>query len=79
MLYSFAWGNGTTFRPTTGAAAALDAYVDAPGARAALDMLPHVPRDGELDRPEHAQQSAGHASPKTTKLYDRTAANTTTA
>ena len=34
---------------------------------AVLDVLPHVPGD------EHAQQIAGHASPKTTKLYDRTA------
>ena len=37
------------------------------GGAAALDVLPH---GGTL---EHAQQIAGHASPKTTKLYDRTA------
>ena len=45
----------------------------------ALDALPHVPSDwitayllngGGL---EHAQQIAGHASPQTTKLDDRTA------
>ena len=46
---------------------------------AALDVLPHVPGDGDHGVPvewgtlEHAQQIAGHASPKTTKLYDRTA------
>ena len=41
---------------------------------------PHVPGDGDhgvICRTggtlEHAQQIAGHASPKTTKLYDRTA------
>ena len=45
----------------------------------ALDLLPHVPGDGDhgvlIERGtlEHAQQIAGHASPKTTKLYDRTA------
>ena len=48
---------------------------------AAFDLLPHVP--GDRDRItaylsnggtlEHGQQIAGHASPKTTKLYDRTA------
>ena len=43
-------------------------------------MLPHVPGDGDhgvsVKRGgtlEHAQQIAGHASPKTTQLYDRTA------
>ena len=30
----------------------------------------HLSNEGTL---EHAQQIAGHASPKTTKLYDRTA------
>ena len=45
----------------------------------ALDVLPHVAGDGDHGVPvergpfEHAQQIAGHASPKTTKLYDRTA------
>ena len=43
-----------------------------------LDVLPHVPGDGDHGVPvertlEHAQQIARHASPKTTKLYDRTA------
>ena len=42
-------------------------------------MLPHVPREGITaylshgSTLEHAQQIAAHASPKTTKLYDRTA------
>lgn len=46
-----------------------------------VDLLPHVPfratgitaylsNEGTL---EHAQRIAGHASPKTTELYDRTA------
>ena len=45
----------------------------------ALDVLPHVPGDGVTaylsngGTLEHAQQIAGHASPKTTKLYDRPA------
>ena len=45
----------------------------------ALDLLPHVPGDGdhgvsvEWGDARHAQRIAGHASPKTTKLYDRTA------
>ena len=49
-------------------------------AAAGVDVLPHVsgrptsrricPTAGRL---EHAQRIAGHASPKTTKLYDRTA------
>ena len=49
------------------------------GGSAALDVLPHVPGDWDHGVPvergtlEHAQQIAGHASPKTTKLYDRTA------
>ena len=50
------------------------------GGSPALDLLPHVPGDGGSRRIcrmggtlEHAQQIAGHASPKTTKLYDRTA------
>ena len=43
-------------------------------------MLPYVPGHGDhgvsverWETLEHAQQIAGHASPKTTKLYDRTA------
>ena len=46
---------------------------------AALDVLPHVPGNGitahlsNAGTLERAQQIAGHASPKTTKLYDRTA------
>ena len=49
------------------------------GGAPAVDLLPHVPGDGDhgvsVERRtlEHAQQIAGHASPKTTKLYDRTA------
>ena len=45
----------------------------------ALDLLPHVRATGITaylshgGTLEHAQQIAGHASPKTTKLYDRTA------
>ena len=40
-----------------------------------FDVLPHVPghRDHDGGTLKHAQQIAGHASPKTTKLYDRTA------
>ena len=44
-----------------------------------LDVLPHVPGHGDHGAylsdggtREHAQQIAGHASPKTTKLHDRT-------
>ena len=37
---------------------------------AALDVLPHVPRDGDLGVP--VQRGHAHASPKTTKLHDRT-------
>ena len=41
-----------------------------------FDALPHVPRaTASLKNGatlEHAQQIAGHASPKTTTLYDRT-------
>ena len=44
------------------------------------DVLPHVSGDGDHGVPlerggtlEHAQRIAGHSSPKTTKLYDRTA------
>ena len=46
---------------------------------AGVDVLPHVSGDGhhgvsvERGTLEHAQRIAGHASPKTTKLYDRTA------
>ncbi len=45
----------------------------------ALDVLPHVPGDGDhglsVERGDAGArpQIAGHASPKTTKLYDRTA------
>ena len=45
----------------------------------AFDVLPHVSGDGdhgvsvERGALEHAQRIAGHASPKTTKLYDWTA------
>ena len=112
-------GSGTTCRPTTRAAAALAAYVEAagleepkatlfqtvdpasrwldgPGARAAgwswRSSGAPPPRSSRRRRAatrsaqrgstaylsnggtrEHAQQIAGHASPKTTKLYDRTA------
>ena len=111
--------DGTTSRPTTGPAEALDAYLEAGGLadgrgtlfqsvdrvgdrltgrsltrrvvlamikrRAATAGLPpstcchtfratgitaYLSNGGTL---EHAQQIAGHASPKTTKLYDRTA------
>ena len=48
--------------------------------RPAVNVLSHVPGDRDHgvsvergDALEHAQQIAGHASPKTTKLYDRTA------
>jgi hypothetical protein len=33
---------------------------------------PHHHLPGENGRLEHAQQMAGHESPRTTKLYDRT-------
>ena len=45
----------------------------------ALDVLPHVRATGITaylsngGTLEHAQQIAGHAAPKTTKLYDRPA------
>ena len=45
----------------------------------AVDLLPHVPGEGITaylsngGTLEHAQRIVGHASPKTTKLYDRTA------
>ena len=46
----------------------------------ALDLLPHVPGDGDHGVPVERggrsstrQRIAGHASPRTTKLYDRTA------
>ena len=49
------------------------------GGASGVDVLPHVSGDGDHGVPvergtlEHAQRIAGHASPKTTKLYDRTA------
>ena len=52
------------------------------GGAARVDVLPHVSGDGhrgvsvERGTLEHAQRIAGHASPKTTKLYDRTADTT---
>ena len=67
------------------AAEALDDYLEAAGLDAATADLPpstcchtfratgitaYLSNGGTL---EHAQQIAGHASPKTTKLYDRTA------
>ena len=49
------------------------------GGAAGVDVLPRVSGDGDHGVPvergmlEHAQRIAGRASPKTTKLYDRTA------
>ena len=51
------------------AAEALDDYLESHTFRA-TGITAYLSNGGTL---EHAQQIAGHASPKTTKLYDRTA------
>ena len=47
----------------------LDECIVAAGLQSATGITIYLESDGRL---EHAQQMAGHESPRTTKLYDRT-------
>ena len=68
-------GSGTTSRPTTGRRRPSTPTSELPSTTCyhtfrATGITAYLSNGGTL---EHAQQIAGHASPKTTKLYDRTA------